>query len=152
MKLNIIRAAATTISAILVITKPVAVGTNDIQETQEIIIETSATEETQESITFECLGNFICTGYCDCDICVGQYAGQMQTASGTTPTAGRTIAADLNILPYGTIVYIDGHAYTVEDKGGAIKGNHIDIYFNTHEEAVNFSIQQKEIYKRSDNE
>ena len=56
------------------------------------------------------------------------------TASGTTCTEGRTVAADWSIYPKGTVIYIendplggDGY-YTVEDKGGAVKGYIIDIY------------------------
>lgn len=56
------------------------------------------------------------------------------TASGTTCTEGRTVAADWSIFPKGTKIYIendplggDGY-YTVEDKGGAVKGYIIDIY------------------------
>ncbi|WP_237167814.1 3D domain-containing protein [Paenibacillus yonginensis] len=43
-----------------------------------------------------------------------------------------TIAADLNVFPLGTILYIPGYGYgVVADKGGAIKGNHLDLYFST---------------------
>ena len=31
---------------------------------------------------------------------------------------------------------INGHTYTVEDRGGAIKGNKIDIYVDSHQEAL----------------
>lgn len=72
-----------------------------------------------------------------------------KTATGTTPTAGRTIAVDPNIIPYGSKVEIDGHIYIAEDTGGAIKGNRIDIVFNTHQEALNFGMRDKtiKIYK-----
>ncbi|MPW25282.1 DUF348 domain-containing protein [Alkalibaculum sp. M08DMB] len=66
------------------------------------------------------------------------------TASGTTPKANRTIAASAN-YSFGTKMYIpgfknssNGGVFVVEDRGGAIKGNKIDIYFNTRSEAVNF--------------
>lgn len=39
-----------------------------------------------------------------------------------------TIAVDTTIIPYGTIVKIDGIEYVAEDCGGAVKGNVIDIY------------------------
>lgn len=46
-----------------------------------------------------------------------------------------TIAADLNIFPLGTILYIPGYGYgVVSDIGGAIKGNKIDLYFDTIEQ------------------
>lgn len=43
-----------------------------------------------------------------------------------------TIAADLNVFPLGTILFIPEYGYgVVADKGGAIKGNKIDLYFET---------------------
>ncbi|WP_160722372.1 3D domain-containing protein [Bacillus sp. USDA818B3_A] len=43
-----------------------------------------------------------------------------------------TIAADLNIFPIGTILFIPGYGYgVVADKGGAIKGNELDLYYET---------------------
>lgn len=68
------------------------------------------------------------------------------TATGTTATEGRTIAADPDVLSYGTVVYIDGHAYTVEDCGGGIKGRQLDIYFESHEAAREWGVQNQEIF------
>lgn len=46
-----------------------------------------------------------------------------------------TIAADLNVFPLGTILYIPGYGYgVVADIGSAIKGNKIDLYFDTKED------------------
>jgi 3D (Asp-Asp-Asp) domain-containing protein len=43
-----------------------------------------------------------------------------------------TIAADLKVFPLGTILYIPGYGYgVVADKGSAIKGRKIDLYFST---------------------
>lgn len=43
-----------------------------------------------------------------------------------------TIAADLKVFPIGTILFIPGYGYgVVADKGGAIKGNKIDLYYET---------------------
>lgn len=43
-----------------------------------------------------------------------------------------TIAADLNVYPLGTILYIPGYGYgVVADKGSAITGNKIDLYYHT---------------------
>lgn len=67
------------------------------------------------------------------------------TATGTTPTAGRTIAVDPNVIPYGSEVIIDGHSYIAEDCGGAIKGNRIDLFFSTHEEALSWGKKTKEV-------
>ncbi|WP_281349718.1 3D domain-containing protein [Ornithinibacillus caprae] len=46
-----------------------------------------------------------------------------------------TIAADLSIYPIGTILFIPGYGYgVVADKGGAINGNKIDLYYDTVED------------------
>lgn len=68
------------------------------------------------------------------------------TATGTTPTAGRTVAVDPTVIPYGSEVIINGHTYIAEDCGGAVKGNRIDILFATHEEALNFGVQYAEVH------
>ena len=68
------------------------------------------------------------------------------TATGTIPTAGRTVAVDPKIIPYGSKVIINGHTYVAEDCGGAIKGNRVDILFDTHQEALNFGIQYSEVF------
>lgn len=46
-----------------------------------------------------------------------------------------TVAADLTVFPIGTILFIPGYGYgVVADKGGAIKGNELDLYYETVEE------------------
>ncbi len=92
----------------------------------------------------ECIGTFTITAYCGCKKCSG---GGKKTASGTTPTEGRTIAADPSVLPYGTQVVIGGVVYTVEDCGSGVNGNHIDIFFATHSKALAFGRKSMKVYK-----
>ena len=87
---------------------------------------------------------FRVTGYCSCSECCGVWSGG-KTSSGTIPRAGVTIAVDTDKIPYGTKVVIGGKTYIAEDTGGGIEGNCIDIYFNTHEEALNFGMQYLEV-------
>ena len=70
--------------------------------------------------------------------CCGKTTGR--TASGTKATAGRTVAAPSNFA-FGTKLNIGGHIYTVEDRGGAIKGNKIDIYMNSHQAALQWGVR-----------
>ena len=81
---------------------------------------------------------FKITAYCPCAKCCGKQTGI--TASGTRATAGRTIAASSQ-YSFGTKLLINGNVYTVEDRGGAIKGNKIDIYMNTHSEALAWGVK-----------
>ena len=50
------------------------------------------------------------------------------TSTGTIAEEGRTIAVDPSIIPYGSIVLINGNEYVAQDCGGAIKGNKIDVF------------------------
>lgn len=87
---------------------------------------------------------YMLTAYCSCKKCCGKSDGI--TSTGTKATAGRTIAVDPQNIPYGTKVIINGNTYIAEDCGGAIKGNRIDIYFDTHQEALNFGVQYADVY------
>ena len=78
------------------------------------------------------------TAYCPCSKCCGKTSGI--TASGTKATAGRTVAASSKFA-FGTKLNIGGHIYTVEDRGGAINGNKIDIFVNTHAEALQWGVR-----------
>ena len=78
------------------------------------------------------------TAYCPCSKCCGKTNGR--TASGTTATAGRTVAASSKFA-FGTKLNIGGHIYTVEDRGGAISGNKIDIFVNSHAEALQWGVR-----------
>ena len=50
------------------------------------------------------------------------------------------------MIPYGTQVIIGGHVFTAEDCGGAVKGNHIDIYVNDHDRALSMGVNQADVY------
>ena len=78
------------------------------------------------------------TAYCSCSKCCGKATGR--TASGTQATAGRTVAASSKFA-FGTKLNIGGHIYTVEDRGGAINGNRIDIYVNSHSQALQWGVK-----------
>lgn len=82
---------------------------------------------------------FKITAYCPCSKCCGKYASGY-TSSGTKATAGRTVAASSQFA-FGTKLIINGKEYTVEDRGGAITGNKIDIYMNTHAEALAWGVK-----------
>lgn len=88
---------------------------------------------------------FVITAYCHCEKCCGKSDGV--TATGRKAKQGRTVAVDPNVIPYGSVVYIDGVGdYIAEDCGGKIKGNRIDIYFDSHKDALEFGKQEHKVY------
>lgn len=97
-----------------------------------------------EAMYGECLGNFKLTHYCACELCCDVETGI--TATGAPVIEGRTIAVDPKVIPYGTKVIINGHIFTAEDCGGAIKGNRIDIYVNEHAKANALGVKYADVY------
>lgn len=95
--------------------------------------------ETVQPIVKEC----VITAYCPCMKCCGKTDGI--TASGDKATEGVTVAMDKS-MPFGTKIYIDGVGERiVQDRGGAITGNRIDLYFENHQDAINFGRQTKQV-------
>ena len=124
-------------------------STENPQKSQQELVADQAVVETQEAQNLAAAGvitdaagrrlipagRFRITGYCPCYIC-SEGHGTM-TSTGSRAVAGRTVAVDPRVIPYGTHLLINGHEYIAEDCGGLIKNKHIDIYFNTHNEARN---------------
>lgn len=73
------------------------------------------------------------------------YTGH-RTATGTTPRVG-VAAVDPSVIPLGTRIYVEGYGFaTAEDTGGAIKGDEIDLFFNTAQESRYFGRRQVTVY------
>lgn len=81
------------------------------------------------------------TAYCPCTKCCGPQAHGV-TASGlpVTHNDGKFVAADTKVLPFGSKITIPGYGESasvpVIDRGGAIKGSRIDVFYPTHQEAL----------------
>ena len=106
------------------------------------LLMSTTTLTTPDSVTD--LGNFTATHYCSCAKCCGTETGK--TATGTQATAERTIAVDPKIIPLGSKVIINNKVYIAEDTGGAIKGNRIDIYCESHQEALKLGVKKVKVY------
>ena len=110
-------------------------------DSSEDTSDSSASDDSPDSSQGKYLGNFTLTAYCNCAQCCGT-AGNL-TASGTVPTAGRTVA--MAGVPFGTQLLINGNVYTVEDLGTPY--GHVDIFFNNHSDALSFGLQSAEVYQ-----
>lgn len=79
------------------------------------------------------------SAYCPCSKCCGVYADGI-TANGHKIKDGDCFIAAPKIYPFGTEMIIPGYnngkPVKVLDRGGAIKGNKLDLFFPTHKEAL----------------
>lgn len=100
------------------------------------------------------LGKFKLTAYCACFKCCGKHPSDIGygiTKSGVRAVEGVTVAADPSVIPLGTEITIDGVGERmVQDTGSAIKSNRIDVYFESHQEALEFGVQYKEVFMKGD--
>lgn len=96
----------------------------------------------------EYMGDYVISAYCNCSICCGEYAGG-PTHSGTMPVAGITVAS--NTIPEGSYIMFNNHVYHVEDTGNpSVLGSRIDLYMDSHEEALNWGLQTFPVYAVTD--
>ncbi|RLQ96187.1 LysM peptidoglycan-binding and 3D domain-containing protein [Falsibacillus albus] len=80
------------------------------------------------------------TGYtANCDGCSGTTATGLDLKA--NPDA-KVISVDPSVIPLGSKVYVEGYGYaTAADTGGAIKGNRIDIFFPSKDQAINWGVR-----------
>ena len=90
------------------------------------------------------------SAYCACVRCCGKSNGI--TSSGAQATEWYTVAAGSG-YPIGTVIYIpaladkpNGGWFVVQDRGGAISNNRIDVYMGSHQAAINFGRRNLECY------
>lgn len=89
-----------------------------------------------------------CTAYCPCKRCCGRFSDGI-TASGHKIRPGDRFVAAPCEIPFGTMLrvpgYNNGRQVPVLDRGRLITGNHIDVFFNSHEEALRWGVQRLEV-------
>lgn len=88
------------------------------------------------------VSTFNTSAYCACRSCCGKTNGI--TASGAKASQWCTIAAG-SCYPMGTVIYIpyfknkpNGGWFVVQDRGGAISSNRIDVFMGSHSQALQF--------------
>lgn len=124
---------------------PITDSTPEGQPPEAVEAEAVATPPDAEMVEavgerWESAGTWLLTAYCPERCCNGSNAHK--TASGAPMVVGRTVA--VGHLPFGTEIMINGHVYTVEDRG--VHGHHVDILFPTHSEANQFGMQHAEVF------
>lgn len=137
---------------------PVEIETTEEMAADFILANADVNAEAQEPVTYEdwfranasVIEDCIITHYC-CEkyehICG---TGDGITATGVPVTPGWTCAVDASVIPYGSEVMVDygDHVefYKAQDKGGAIKGNHIDLAVETHDLAEQLGTLTATVY------
>lgn len=111
-----------------------------------------AQAEAYEAIgAYEYIGECTVTYYC-CEayehVCGD---GDGLTATGLPVTPG-VVAVDPEVIPLGSTVIIDGQAYLAADTGEAVRGNHVDIAVDTHQEALELGTRTAEVWVVADDE
>ena len=99
-----------------------------------------ARDRLDQKLLVEDAGEFLCTSYC-----TEQYehicgTGTGVTASGAPVEAGVTVAADSDMFPFGTVIYIeDVGVRVVQDRGNGVQGKHLDVAVSgSHADALNW--------------
>lgn len=91
------------------------------------------------------LGEYEITYYCSCKKCCGKSDGI--TASGEKAVEGTTVGADTRFLSFGTKIFIEGIGErTVQDRGGAIKGERLDVYVDSHQKALQLGRHKANVF------
>jgi len=94
------------------------------------------------------------TAYCPCPICCGEYSDGV-TACGHKIRPGDTFVAADRRYSFYTEMLIPGYSNSrpvkVLDRGGAIKGNRLDVFYATHQEALQWGVQYLEVKIRRKN-
>ena len=84
------------------------------------------------------------TAYCSCPKCCGEYSDGM-TASGHRIQPGDSFVAADKEYPFGTVMVIPGYngggAVKVLDRGGAITGPRLDVFFDSHQRALEWGVR-----------
>ena len=100
---------------------------------------------------YEAIGAYRYVGECKISAyCCEPYAhicgdGDGLTATGIPATPG-VVAVDPEVIPLGSTVIIDGQAYLAADTGGAVKGLHVDVAMETHQEADAFGVRWADVW------
>ncbi|MFC1676011.1 3D domain-containing protein [Planctomycetota bacterium] len=91
------------------------------------------------------------TAYCSCPKCCGQFSDGV-TASGHQISQGDSFAAADRKYPFGTDLVIPGYnsgqAVKVLDRGGAIQNDRLDVFFDTHEKALQWGVRYLDVKVR----
>lgn len=129
------------------VSKPIKIQKVD-KQSKNIEVKKVEKPKKEEPVKKKSLGIFIATAYCPCKQCSNQWGKSIAYPCDGSHKAiqGHTVGADKDVLPMGSVITLWGKDYVVEDVGGGIKGNRLDVYFDSHEDAVAFGVREVEVF------
>ena len=92
------------------------------------------------------MGEYRVTGYSACVACCGKSDGI--TADGTyAPGFSGRLASAPKEIPFGTKLWVEGVGVVeVHDRGGAIKGRRLELFFQKYSEARQWGVQKRQVW------
>lgn len=119
----------------LPVDKVIENGTKEKPQPAPAAAAPAASKNTIAGYNYSSVITMSATAYCPCKKCCGSNAKGI-TASGMKAGYG-VVAVDKRVIPLGTKLYVEGYGYCIAaDTGSAIKGNRIDLCYDTHYSAL----------------
>lgn len=91
------------------------------------------------------------TAYCPCPECCGQFSDGITACAHKIKPGDTFVAAD-RMYPFGTEMIVPGYnnarPVKVLDRGGAITGNRLDVFFHSHQQALNWGVRYIDVKVR----
>ncbi len=116
--------------------KTTQVKTNPVPKTTSSNVGTSGSTVSRGSQSGKVL-TMVATAYDGCYECNKPYYGKPSYIG--LPLRRGIVAVDPNVIPMGSRLYVEGYGEAIAaDQGNAIKGNRIDLFFDTHQQALKY--------------
>jgi len=126
----------------------------DLKTTKAAITEESVIPEPQESKESTSTASAPSAASKELIMEATAYTASCEGCSGITATGinlkenpnAKIISVDPTIIPLGSKVYVEGYGEAIAgDTGGAIKGNKIDVFIPSQQDAINFGVKQLKV-------
>jgi len=118
---------------------PASQATQSSQKPQPLKAVSTASQSSNVSRGKRVL-TMVATGYDGCYECNKPFYGQPSYIG--LPLQRGIVAVDPRVIPMGTRLYVEGYGEAIAaDQGNAIKGNRIDLFFDTHQQGLNWGIK-----------
>jgi 3D (Asp-Asp-Asp) domain-containing protein len=135
-------------------TAPSSSNTESMEGTPEATAPSSSNTEPKEGTPVATAPSSSNTSSKEITVEATAYTASCEGCSGITATGinlkanpnAKVISVDPTIIPLGSKVYVEGYGEAIAgDTGGAIKGNRIDVFVPSQQDAINFGVKQLKV-------